>query len=89
MMNEPEGSDYKDKIRTKAYPAYEVGGLVWAYMGPADKKPPPPLFVLLRRLVEDDSCESHTPSSSDNSEAFPPAAVVSVEKLRSVAKRFK
>lgn len=44
MMNEPPGSDFKDKIRTTAYPTYEVGGLVWAYMGPADKKPAPPLF---------------------------------------------
>lgn len=44
MMNEPAGSDYKDKVRTKSYPTCEVGGLVWAYMGPADKQPPLPLF---------------------------------------------
>ncbi len=48
MMNEPEGSDYKDKIRTTAYPTYEVGGLVWAYMGPqpAPLLPPWDLFVM-------------------------------------------
>jgi len=44
MMNEPAGSDYKDKIRTTAYPTYEAGGLVWAYMGSAEKKPALPLF---------------------------------------------
>jgi len=44
MMNEPPGSDYKDKVRTNAYPTYEAGGVVWAYMGPADKTPAPPLF---------------------------------------------
>ena len=44
MMNEPPGSDYKDKIKTVAYPAVEVGGLIWAHMGPADMAPALPLF---------------------------------------------
>ena len=29
----------KDKIRIKAYPAREQGGMVWAYMGPPERKP--------------------------------------------------
>jgi nitrite reductase/ring-hydroxylating ferredoxin subunit len=29
----------KDKIRIKAYPAREWGGMVWAYMGPAERMP--------------------------------------------------
>jgi 5,5'-dehydrodivanillate O-demethylase oxygenase subunit len=32
--NEPEGSNFKDKIATSAYPVDELGGLLWAYMGP-------------------------------------------------------
>ena len=32
MMNELPGSDYKDKMQTPAYPTYEAGGVVWAYM---------------------------------------------------------
>ena len=44
MLNEPPGSDYKDKVRTNAYPTYEAGGVVWAYLGPAGKRPAPPLF---------------------------------------------
>ena len=36
---EPEQSDYKDEIRQPWYPAEEYHGLVFAYMGPLDKKP--------------------------------------------------
>lgn len=32
--NEREGSQLKDKVRAKAYPVRELGGLVFAYMGP-------------------------------------------------------
>ena len=31
-----------DRMRIKAYPCIERGGLVWAYMGPPDKQPAPP-----------------------------------------------
>jgi phthalate 4,5-dioxygenase oxygenase subunit len=31
--------DAKDNMRIKAYPAREWGGMVWAYMGPAEKMP--------------------------------------------------
>jgi phenylpropionate dioxygenase-like ring-hydroxylating dioxygenase large terminal subunit len=44
MLTEPPESTFKDKIHLKAYPTVEVGGIVWAYMGPAEKKPPLPLF---------------------------------------------
>ncbi|HXP92943.1 MAG TPA: Rieske 2Fe-2S domain-containing protein [Candidatus Binatia bacterium] len=32
--NEPEGSNFKDKIKTPGYPVEELGGLLWAYLGP-------------------------------------------------------
>jgi 5,5'-dehydrodivanillate O-demethylase oxygenase subunit len=32
--NEPEGSSFKDKIKTAGYPVQELGGLLWAYLGP-------------------------------------------------------
>ncbi len=41
---EPEGSTLKDRLCHGAYPVHEHQGLVFAYMGPADKKPPFPLF---------------------------------------------
>jgi phenylpropionate dioxygenase-like ring-hydroxylating dioxygenase large terminal subunit len=36
---EPEGGLYKDKVRQPWYPVLELYGLVWAYMGPPEKKP--------------------------------------------------
>ena len=35
----------RDKIRTTAYPTVEVGGVVWAYLGPAERRPPLPNFA--------------------------------------------
>lgn len=32
---EPEGSTFKDRVRMTAYPVQEMGGLVFAYLGPA------------------------------------------------------
>ena len=32
--SEPEGSRFKDKVKLKAYPARELGGVVFVYMGP-------------------------------------------------------
>ena len=32
--SEPAGSAFKDKVRIKAYPVQELGGLIFAYMGP-------------------------------------------------------
>jgi 5,5'-dehydrodivanillate O-demethylase len=33
---EPEGSTFKDHVRTAAYPVKEMGGLYWTYMGPGE-----------------------------------------------------
>lgn len=44
MMNEPEEKEFKEKIRLQAYPTVELGGLIWAYLGPPDRLPPPPCF---------------------------------------------
>jgi len=43
QMNEPES--FAHKVRVTAYPTCELGGLVWAYMGPAEKIPPLPKFA--------------------------------------------
>jgi phthalate 4,5-dioxygenase oxygenase subunit len=39
MPSEPEDSTFEHKIRTKAYPCEERGGIVWTYMGPPDRTP--------------------------------------------------
>ena len=44
---EPPGSRFKDKVRIGAYPALELGGLIWTYLGPA----PAPLLPRWDLLV--------------------------------------
>ena len=42
QMNEPV--PFASKIRAAAYATVEMGGVIWAYMGPRDKQPAPPMF---------------------------------------------
>jgi phenylpropionate dioxygenase-like ring-hydroxylating dioxygenase large terminal subunit len=42
MPSEPAESNFKNKVRTVAYPTQERGGLVWIYMGPRAVPPPLP-----------------------------------------------
>jgi phthalate 4,5-dioxygenase len=48
QMNEPGENSFADKVRIKHYPTLELGGIIWTYMGPADKQPPPPCFEFTR-----------------------------------------
>jgi len=48
LPSEPASSPMKNNIRIKAYPTVERGGIVWAYMGPADKQPPAPDYEWTR-----------------------------------------
>jgi phenylpropionate dioxygenase-like ring-hydroxylating dioxygenase large terminal subunit len=41
MPSEPAESNFKNKVRTTAYPAVERNGIIWAYMG--SRQTPPPL----------------------------------------------
>jgi phthalate 4,5-dioxygenase oxygenase subunit len=45
---ELEESNFRDKIRLKACATAEMGGLVWAYLGPKEKLPPAPKFEWTR-----------------------------------------
>lgn len=42
MPNEPPASNFKDKIRHRAYACIERGDVVWAYLGPLSPAPPLP-----------------------------------------------
>jgi len=44
MLNLPSDTTFKTKIHLKAYPTVERGGIVWAYLGPPEKRPSLPLF---------------------------------------------
>ena len=51
MPSEPAESNFKNKVRTKAYNAIERSGVIWAYMGPRQDDPPP-LPTLEATMVE-------------------------------------
>ena len=40
IPNAPEGAAFKEKIRARAYPALERGGVIWAYLGPRESGVP-------------------------------------------------
>jgi phthalate 4,5-dioxygenase len=42
QMNEPR--QFAAKIKAVAYPTCELSGVIWAYMGPPEKRPAPPKF---------------------------------------------
>ena len=50
MPSEPAESNFKNKVRTKAYPALERAGIVWTYLGP--REVPPPLPELEATMIE-------------------------------------
>ena len=43
QMNEPR--QFKERVHLAAYPTVELGGVIWAYMGPSELQPPPPRFA--------------------------------------------
>jgi 5,5'-dehydrodivanillate O-demethylase len=47
---ESPGSTLKDRIKITAYPVQEMGGLIWAYLGPA----PAPLLPRIEFMVRED-----------------------------------
>src|SRR6478672_8431144 len=44
MPSEPVESNFKSKIRVRAYPARDVNRMIWVYMGPRETPPPFPRF---------------------------------------------
>lgn len=44
QMNEPPQNCFAHKIHITAYPTVELGGVIWAYMGPREKMLPLPKF---------------------------------------------
>jgi len=48
MPSEPAGTTLQSKVKLKAYPTCERGGIIWTYMGPSEKQPPEPDYEFLR-----------------------------------------
>jgi phthalate 4,5-dioxygenase len=68
MPNEPPSSRFREHIKLTAYPTQEAGGVVWAYMGPEDRRPelpglewlslPPTHYFIRRYWVESNYLQS-------------------------------
>ena len=52
MPSEPTESNFKAKVRARAYPAEERNGVIWVYMGP--RAVPPPLPHIEANMVSPD-----------------------------------
>src|SRR5215471_14211547 len=48
LPNVGENARIRENVRIKSYPTYEKGGVIWAYMGPPERKPAPPDFEWMR-----------------------------------------
>jgi len=48
MPSEPPDSLVKTKVKIEAYPTWEGGGMIWAYLGPPEHRPAPPDHELVR-----------------------------------------
>jgi phenylpropionate dioxygenase-like ring-hydroxylating dioxygenase large terminal subunit len=48
MPSEPPDSLFKTKVTIDAYPTWEGGDMIWAYLGPPELQPPPPDHEVLR-----------------------------------------
>ncbi|HXP94975.1 MAG TPA: Rieske 2Fe-2S domain-containing protein [Candidatus Binatia bacterium] len=44
MPTEPDDYGFRDRVRTKAYPTIEAGGVVWTYLGHPDQRPQFPAY---------------------------------------------
>jgi phenylpropionate dioxygenase-like ring-hydroxylating dioxygenase large terminal subunit len=55
---EPEGGLFKDKVRQPWYPVEERYGLLFAYLGPAEKKPVLPRYECLETMDEGEFVEA-------------------------------
>jgi phenylpropionate dioxygenase-like ring-hydroxylating dioxygenase large terminal subunit len=48
LPNVAENARIRGNVRIKSYPTYEKGGVIWAYMGPPERKPAVPDFEWMR-----------------------------------------
>ncbi len=55
---EPDGGQFKDKVRQPWYPLEERYGLIFAYMGPSDKKPVLPRYEALENMDDGEFVEA-------------------------------
>ena len=55
---EPDGGQFRDKVRQPWYPVQERYGLIFAYLGPAEKKPVLPRYECLEKMDDGEFVEA-------------------------------
>jgi phenylpropionate dioxygenase-like ring-hydroxylating dioxygenase large terminal subunit len=55
---EPDGGQFRDKVRQPWYPLQERYGLIFAYMGPPEKKPVLPRYEALEKMDDGEFVEA-------------------------------
>lgn len=69
---EPQGGEFKDKVRQPWYPVEERYGLIFAYMGPPERKPVLPRYECLEVLDEGEFVEADDSSIGGGGPAIIP-----------------
>ncbi len=69
---EPDGGSFKDKVRQPWYPLEERYGLIFAYMGPPEKKPVLPRYDCLETMDEGEFLEADDSSIGGGGPAIIP-----------------
>jgi phthalate 4,5-dioxygenase len=52
MPSEPAESNFRHKVRTRAYPTRDINHMIWVYMGPREEPPPFPEFDIVTLPIE-------------------------------------
>jgi len=55
---EPEGGRHRDRVRQPWYPLEERYGLIFAYLGPPDRRPVLPRYNILEELADDEELQA-------------------------------
>jgi phenylpropionate dioxygenase-like ring-hydroxylating dioxygenase large terminal subunit len=69
---EPEGGRFRDRVRQPWYPVQERYGLIFAYMGPPEKKPVLPRYECLDVLADGEFVETDDTSIGSGGGAIAP-----------------
>jgi nitrite reductase/ring-hydroxylating ferredoxin subunit len=77
---EPEGGLFKDKVRQPWYPIAERYGLIFAYMGPAEKMPVLPRYECLEKMDDGEFVEADDSSIGGGDLPSSPATGCSISR---------
>ena len=81
---EPEGGRFRDRVRQPWYPVQELYGLVFAYMGPPEKKPVLPRYDAWKSSTRASSSMPTTAASAAAARRSCPATGCSISRMSSI-----